>query len=245
MFNTQHILYMLISGALTAALLFLASRYVSDDHSKNRILKFFAIITVILHYSNLWVDFFKTGGNASITSTQILPVYPCNVIMWLLLISACMRNKQRQLFQMIGEFCFIVGSVCGTLGIVLNFNFDNNPTLADYDILKGMLSHSTMLLGCLFLYFGGYVRIRMFNFVSVLSGLSFFIFCGVAVNELYRHFGMESPDGMWLHSNPCNLAFPPLILALVVTSVLFAIINLWQMHLPQEDRWYKNIDTRN
>ena len=245
MFNTQHILYMLISGALTAVLLFLANRFVTDDASKNKILKFFAIITVVLHYSNLWVDFFKTGGSATIASTQILPIYPCNVIMWLLLIAAFQRDKQRRLFQILGEFCFIVGSVCGTFGILLNFNFDNNPTLADYDILKGMLSHSTMLFGCLFLYFGGYVRIRMFNFVSVIAGLSFFIFCGVAVNELYQHFGMEAPDGMWLHTNPLNVGFPPMLLALIVISILFAIIILWQMHLPEEDRWYKNIDTRN
>ena len=172
MFNTQHILYMLISGTLTAALLFLANRYVTDDASKNRILKFFAIITVVLHYSNLWVDYFTTGGNATISSNQILPIYPCNVIMWMLLIVALLGNKQRRLFHMLGEFCFIVGSVCGTLGIVLNFNFDNTPTLADYDVLKGMLSHSTMLFGCLYLYFGGYVLIRMFNFVSVIAGLS-------------------------------------------------------------------------
>ncbi|MBO5324310.1 MAG: YwaF family protein [Oscillospiraceae bacterium] len=245
MFNAQHILYMLISGTLTAALLFLANRFVTDDASKNKILKFFAIITVILHYSNLWVDYFTTGGNATVSSNQILPIYPCNVIMWMLLIAALLRNKQRRLFQILGEFCFIVGSVCGTLGIALNFNFDNTPTLADYDILKGMLSHSTMLFGCLYLYFGGYVRIRMFNFVSVIAGLCCFIFCGVAVNELYQHFGMEAPDGMWLHSNPLNVGFPPMVLALIVTSILFAIINLWQMHLPSEDRWYKKIDSRN
>ena len=245
MFNTQHILYMLISGALTAALLFLASRYVTDDATKNKILKFSAIITVILHYSNLWVDYFTTGGNATISSTQILPIYPCNVIMWMLLIASMLHNHHGRLFQILGEFCFIVGTVCGTLGVALNFNFDSNPTLADYDVLKGMLSHSTMLFGCLYLYFGGYVRIRMFNFVSVLAGLSTFLLCGVLTNDLFTTFGMEPPDGMWLHSNPLNFPFPPMVLALIITSLLFVITNLWQMHLPEEDRWYKNIDSRN
>jgi hypothetical protein len=140
---------------------------------------------------------------------------------------------------MLGEFCFLIGSVCGTLGVVLNFNFDNTPTLADYDVLKGMLSHSTMLFGCLYLYIGGFVRIRMFNFVSVIAGLSCFIVCGAFTNDIYHHFGMEPPDGMWLHSNPLNLKFPPMVVALLAATLLFALINLWQMHLPEEDRWYK------
>ncbi|MBE6960114.1 MAG: hypothetical protein E7448_05285 [Ruminococcaceae bacterium] len=245
MFNTQHILYILISGAITAALLVLSNHFATDDASKNKILKFFAIITVVLHYSNLWVDYFTTGGNSTVASNQLLPIYPCNVIMWMLLIASLLRDKQRRLFQILGEFCFLIGSVCGTLGIVLNFNFANTPTLADYDILKGMLSHSTMLFGCLYLYFGGFVRVRMFNFVSVIAGLSCFIFCGVLTNELFQHFGMEAPDGMWLHSNPYNLRFPPMVLALIVTTVLFTIINLWQLHLHKEDRWYKKSDARN
>ena len=245
MFNTQHILYMLISGAITIALLWLSNHFATDDASKNKILKFFAIITVVFHYSNLWVDYFTSGGNATISSNQILPIYPCNVIMWMLLIASLLRDKQRRLFHVLGEFCFLVGTVCGTLGIALNFNFDNNPTLADFDILKGMLSHSTMLFGCLYLYFGGFVRIRMFNFVSVIAGLSSFILCGVLTNELYQHFGIESPDGMWLHSNPLNLSFPPMLAALIAAVVLFTVINLCQMHLPEEDRWYNKTDARN
>ena len=62
MFNLQHILYMLISGLLTAVLLVLARRYIKNETTKNYILKFFAILTVAIHYSNLWVDFFVSGG---------------------------------------------------------------------------------------------------------------------------------------------------------------------------------------
>ena len=244
MFNTQHILYMLISGVLTAASLFFAHRHIKDEPTKNKILRFFAIVTVVLHYSNLWVDYFTTGGNAFISSNQLLPIYPCNVIMWMLLIVSLMQSKHRRLFHILSEFCFIVGSVCGTLGIVLNINFGNNPTLANYEILKGLLSHSTMLFGCIYLYVGGYVRIRMFNFVSVIAGLCCFITCGLVSNNIFRHFGMEAPDGMWLHSN-LIYGIPPLVLALIVTTILFVAINLWQMHFPKEDRWYNKPNARN
>jgi hypothetical protein len=119
---------MVISGVLTVVLLVLARVFVKSEHSKNLILKFSAIITVAIHYSNLWVDYFTTGGNATVSSNQILPVYPCNVIMWMLLFISLLPNKQCRLFHMLGEFCFLIGSVCGTLGVVLNFNLIPIPS---------------------------------------------------------------------------------------------------------------------
>jgi len=227
MFNTQHILYMVISGILTAALLYLAKRFIQDDKSKNKILVFSAVITVLIHYSNLWVDYFTTGGNATIENNHILPVYPCNVVMWMLLAASLMRNKKHLIFHLLGEFCFIGGTVCGVIGIVLNKNFGNTPTLADYDILKGLLSHSTMLFGCLYLFVGKFIRIRVFNTVSVAAGLATFVLCGLGVNALYEHFGMEAPDGMWLKSNP-YISVSPMLLGLAFVVVLFIVLSLWE-----------------
>lgn len=243
MFNTQHILYMVISGALTAILLLLARVYAKDEKVKNQILKFSAIITVVIHYSNLWVDYFTTGG-ATIENNQILPVYPCNVVMWMLLVAALLQNKKWLLFQMLSEFCFYVGTVCGIIGIVLNQNFGNTPTLADYDILKGMLSHSTMLFGCIYLMVGGYVQVRVFNAVSVAAGLFVFVLCGLGVNSLYEFFGMEPPDGMWLMSNP-YIGISPLVLGIIAVLILFLFLHLWELRLPAKDRWYNKLHRRN
>ena len=242
MFNTQHILYMVISGILTVAFLILASKYAKNDQTKNRILKFTAIITVVIHYSNLWVDYFTTGG-ATVENNQILPVYPCNVVMWMLLVASLLQNKKSILFQLLSEFCFYGGTICGVIGIVLNVNFGNNPTLADYGILKGLLSHSTMLFGCLYMLFGHYVKIRIFNVVSIASGLVTFILCGIGVNALYEFFGMEAPDGMWLRENP-YIGIPPLILGFVFMVVVFIVLNLWELRLPAEERWYKKLERR-
>lgn len=237
MFNTQHILYMVISGAATVALLILARRLAKTETAKNRILAFFAILTVVIHYSNLWVDYFASGGTATVENNQILPVYPCNVVMWMLLIAALMRNKKRLIFQMLGEFCFYGGSICGIVGIVLNANFGNTPTLADYDILKGMLSHSTMLFGCLYMMVGGFIRVRMFNAVSVAAGLGTFVLCGMTVNRLYEQFGMTPPDGMFLKSNPYT-SVSPIILGIVAVALLFCGLAIWELRLPKEERWY-------
>jgi hypothetical protein len=243
MFNLHHILYMVISGLFTVVLLIMAKVFVKTEHTKNRILKFFAIITVVIHYSNLWVDYFTTGGNAVIENNQILPVYPCNVVMWMLLVAALTKNKKRLRFQILGEFCFYVGTICGIIGIVLNTNFSNNPTLADYDILKGMLSHSTMLFGCLYLMVGDYVKVRVFNVVSVTAGLGSFVICGVGVNKLYEHFGMEPPDGMFLISNP-YFRTSPIVIGIWAILIMFVVLALWELRLPQEERWYSKIKER-
>ena len=243
MFNLQHILYMVISGLLSVVLLVLPRKLVTDENTKNRILKFWAIVTVVIHYSNLWVDYFASGGTATVENNQILPVYPCNVVMWMLLVASLLKDKKSLLFLILSEFCFIGGTVCGVVGIVLNVNFGNNPTLADYDILKGMLSHSTMLMGCLYLFVGGYIKIRVFNAVSVTAGLGTFVLCGMLVNGLYETFGMEAPDGMFLRSNP-YLSVSPMVLGVLLIVLMFIGLALWELRLPEEDRWYKKMKLR-
>jgi hypothetical protein len=244
MFNFEHLMYMAVSGLLTVVMLVLFRRYARTEQAKNKILQFFAIITVVIHYSNLWVDFFTSGGTATVENNQILPVYPCNVVMWMLLVASLLRDKKRLLFQLLSEFCFYGGTICGIVGIVLNANFGANPTLADYDILKGLLSHSTMLVGCLYMLVGGFIRIRVFNAVSVAAGLGCFVICGVAVNALYEAFGMEAPDGMFLRSNP-YMETSPIVLGIWAVVLLFCGLALWEMRLPEAERWYKKLHQRN
>lgn len=231
---------MLISGLLTVVLLILARCFVKEEKGKDQILRFFAVITVVIHYSNLWVDYFVSGGNATIENNHILPVYPCNVVMWMLLAAALMKDKKRVIFRLLSEFCFYGGIVCGVLGIVLNVNFDNTPTLADYDVLKGMVSHSTMLFGCIYMMVGGYIKIRVFNAVSVTAGLATFVVCGLFVNALYDLCGMEAPDGMFLRSNP-YIPVSPLILGCIVVLVMFGVLALYELRLPKEERWYRKL----
>ena len=146
MFGTVHILYMMISALVSAVLLVVLYKKIKEQSAKEGILKFFAVVTVIIHYSSLWVDYFKSGS-ATVQSPMLLPIHPCNVCMWLLLISAFVKKREGTLYRLLTEFTFWAGTVCGTIGLVLNENFGNNPTLADYEVLKGMLSHSTMLFG--------------------------------------------------------------------------------------------------
>jgi hypothetical protein len=106
-----------------------------------------------------------------------------------------------------------------------------------------MVSHSTMLFGCLYMLVGGFVKIRVFNTVSVTVGLAIFVVCGLVVNRLYEHFGMTPPDGMFLKSNP-YLGVSPIILGIIAVLLLFAVLALYELRLPTEERWYTKLKAR-
>ena len=87
MFDLPHILYISISTLLTVGLLTVFVLYLKDEKQKRLVLKISAISTVILHYSGLYVDYF-TQGYAEASVILLLPVYPCHIAMWFLLVTA-------------------------------------------------------------------------------------------------------------------------------------------------------------
>ena len=213
---------------------------ITGEHGKNLVLKIIAVLTVLVHYSALLVEYLNNGGSGEIGNTYILPMYPCNVIMWLFLILAFLENKRGMLFRVLSEFCFLVGSVCMVLGIVFNYNFDSTPTLLDYEVLKGLLSHSVLLVGCLYLYFGRYVKLGIFNSVSMFFGFLIFVVCGAAVILLFKAFDISIVDGFYLIEVPgIGISSVPLGLALVF--VVFCIYALIELRLPENERWYSKI----
>jgi hypothetical protein len=240
MFDRNHILYILISGIITIVLLGLCSRFVKDQDKKDKILKLAAILTVAIHYSVLYVDYFSTG-TAEVESTMLLPIYPCNVAMWLLLIVAFMKNRRGKVYTVLSEFTFYLGITGGIIGIVFNEIYIGNPNLADYDVLNGLLSHSTLLFGAIYLLVGGYINIRVSNVKSVFYGLMLLLVDGVAIISLYRLFGMDSPNCMYLLENPFPQIkwFNTFVLGVIGLIVVFIITSIYeQVALPESNRWY-------
>ena len=240
MFSLTHILYMIISALITAGLLTFFYFKIKDDAHKTIVLKFFAIITVVLHFSSLWVDFFKEG-EAVIREEMLFPIHPCNVCMWLILICAFIKNRSTKFYRILSEFCFLGGTVCGIIGILLNTNFDNNPTLLDYDVLKGLLSHSTMIVATLYLLVSGFVKIRIHATFSAVCGLLLFVVDGFIINTLYSIFNIEACNSMYLIEAP----FPDMpwlnawVMGLMGVTLAFLICAVYeQIFLKKEERWY-------
>lgn len=243
MFDKGHVLYILISGIITIVLLGLCSKFVKDQGKKDKILKLAAILTVIIHYSVLYVDYFSTG-TAEVENTMLLPIYPCNVAMWLLLIVAFMKNRRGKLYTVLSEFTFYLGIVGGVIGIVFNEIYIGNPNLADYDVLNGLLSHSTLLFGSIYLLVGNYINIRVTNVNSVFCGLMLLLIDGISIITLYRIFGMESPNCMYLLENPFPQFkwFNTFVLGALGLALVFVITCIYeQIALPESNRWYTKL----
>lgn len=246
MYDLQHFLYTSISFAITAVILVVVYKKLHTPAQKDAVLKISAIATVILHYSSLWVDFFTTG-TAEMQESMLLPIYPCNVAMWLLLITAFCKRKLGKAFQMLAEITFYLGLIGGVVGIVINENYANTPSLADWDILKGLLSHSTMLLGCIYVLVGQYIRIRVYNLFAVVIGLLGLIVDGYIIIGLYRLAKLDPPNCMFLLENPFPQItwFNPYILGVFAVILVFITTALVeQLTLKKEERWYSVLQSK-
>lgn len=202
MFNTQHVLFMVISAFLTIIGLILSRLYIKNDRWKKFVLQVSAILTVIIHFSSIYVDFFANKGTAIVESTLLLPIYPCNVMMWCLVICAFLKNANSKFAKVLYEFTFYAGVVCGLIGIIFNENYASNPTLANWFSLRGLLSHTTMVYGCLYILVGGFIKIDLTNCISCFCGLVFFLVDGFTINGLYKLFGLKSCNSMYLEQLP-------------------------------------------
>lgn len=243
MFDRSLVTYTLISGVIITLILFLCNKFVEHQRIKDKILRMSAILTVTIHYSVLYVDFFSTGI-AEVESTMLLPLYPCNIVMWLLLIVSFMKNRRGKLFETLAVSTFYIGIVGGVIGVLFNEIYLSNPNFGDWDVLNGLLSHSTMIFGCIYLLVGGYINIRVKNVMSVACGLLLLLTDGMVVISLYKLFNMDPPNCMYLLENPFPQIkwFNPLVLGGIGLCVVFIITVIYeQIALVEENRWYSKV----
>lgn len=242
LFDLGHSLYMFISVLTTVALLVLAYFFIKDQKHKDIFLKAWAISTVIIHYSVIYVNFLK-DGTKEIGENMMFAIHPCNVCMWLLLIVSFVKKKDTLAYRILAEFTCWAGTICGIIGIVLNENYVGSG-LEDYEAFKGLVSHSTMILGAIYLLVGGYIRIRVFNVLSVVSGLLLFIINGTAINTIYKVFDRGEPNSMYLQEPPFPDMpwFNTLFIGVIAVLVCFITTAIYeQIALPREERWYTRL----
>ena len=243
LFDRAHILFLLITFVLIITLEIVAFFTVKDNDKKTMILKIAAVLTVVIHYSSLYIEYFKTG-KAEVDNTMLLPVYPCNIAMWLLLIVAFMKNKDNKVYQVMAEFTFYLGIVGGIVGILFNEIYASTPDLSDWSVLKGLLSHSTMLFGAVYLLVGNLIKIRVRNTISVLIGMVLMVLDGAIVIGLYQAFRLDPPNTMYLMTPP----YPNLpwlntwVIGITAVLLVFAITAVYeQIAIKKEDRWYNHL----
>ncbi|MBE7082760.1 MAG: hypothetical protein E7378_03705 [Clostridiales bacterium] len=243
LFDKNHLIFLGVSFAIIIATLIICYKFVKQEKHKNLILKIASILTVAIHFSSLYVDYFTTG-KAEVESVMLIPIYPCNIVMWLLLILAFMKNKQGKAFKGLAVFSFYLGMTGGLVGLLCNEIYASDPNMADWGVLKGLVSHVVLIFNSLYLLVGGYIKIRVKNVISVAIGLCGMIVEGGIVIGLYKLCNLDPPNSMYLLESPFASApwINPYLIGVVALVLVFVIGSIVeQIALKKEDRWYKKI----
>lgn len=238
------LLFTLASFIFLFIVLFLSKRYIKKKKTRDLMILISAIVTIIIHYSIILFDYFM-GNPIQIDNTMYLPVYPCNVMMWVALVIGVI-NKDGKVFSYLSEFMAFAGTICGVIGLGFNTNFLNNPDFSDYSILKGLLSHVTLLYSSLYLFVMGYIKVdTIHNLISVSIGGLIYVICGVYSRIMLKALNQEMVNTMFLDFNPENPIENFFVIALLGFIILVVIGSIYEtIFFEEENRWYHKLRKR-
>ena len=215
MFKMPHILFIVVSLTVSVGMM-IGLFFVKNRKAKDAILKSFALATFIIHISIMWVDFLK-NGKAEAYDNILFPIYFCNFIMYLLLICAFMPNKESRVFKVFATFV----AYAGVFGSVITLVITPFEIPATYERVKSLVSHVTMLWGCLYLFVGGYVKIGVFNLIPYVIGLAGCGIVGVIVNAVFLWAGLGERNAMYLQHPPAEA---PMLSCWAISGLMLLVI---------------------
>lgn len=233
------IIFNFILIILIALGLWLIKARVKKERTKNILLIAAAVFTILFHYSSFILRLL-TGENAieymSETPNLILPIYPCNVVMWSALIFAFLKNKRSRVGSFFVDYLFWFGIVSTLVGMFANVDFINNPTLADYENVKSIVAHATLLFNILLLPLFDYVKIDVKRNITNIV-LSIFLmaaiggYCNLVFHALVSEAAAYDVNSMFLIHSPFDgldfLTYPVIaLIAIPIYFVVFVICDL-------------------
>ena len=225
--------------AIIALGLWLVKKYVKNERTKNIILVSAAIFTIMFHYSSFVLKLLS-GDNAidylSLNVNLILPVYPCNVVMWSALIFPLLKNKRSKVGEFFADYLFWFGIISTLVGMFANVDFIKNPTLADYENFKSIVAHATLLFNVLLLPLFGYIKIdvkrNIKNIVISIFGMAIIGgYCNLVLHALASYDRAYYINSMFLIHSPFEgldfLTYPVIaMIAIPIYFCLFVICDL-------------------
>lgn len=221
LFDMHHIAYIIVSLSVTLMALVFGHRHLRSAKGRRRFLKVFALLTVFLHISGLWVSYLKTG-QALVADNILFPIFFCNMSMYLLLIVAFIENKMTKRYEHLATFTAYAGIFGGLISLFYPDYYLGASSMFQWNVFKSMTSHSTMVIGSLWLFVAGYAKIKPSNVITYAVGLLFYGLIGIIVNQTFIHFGLRHPNAMYLDHPPLsdvpmlNFMTIPLLMILVI-----------------------------
>lgn len=213
--------------------LWLIKKYVKRERTKNLIFCVAAVFTILFHYSTLGFKLL-TNGNAMEylrdTPNLILPIYPCNVVMWSALIFAFLKNKNSRVGKFFADYLFWFGIISTLVGMFANVDFINNPTLADYNNFKSIAAHATLLFNVLLLPIFGHIKINIKRnllniIISIFVMAAIGFYCNLIFYVLVSAEAAYDVNSMFLIHSPFEgldfLTYP--VIALIAVPIYFVV----------------------
>lgn len=239
------LLFSLASFVFLFIVLLLSKLFIKNEKLKDRMILIVAIITIFIHYSIIPYDAI-VGNPIEFGDNMYLPAYPCNVMMWVALVVGLLK-KDSKAFSYLSEFLALGGVLCGIIGLCFNYNFLDNPDFSDYGVLKGLLSHVTLLYSALYLSVMGYIKIHtIHNLVSCTIGGGIFLICGLITNTVKHLLGHESINSMYLMIDKDAPLLNFYMICVSGALIILIFGTLYEvLKYPKEERWYYNIKNKN
>ena len=250
------IIFNLILIGIIVGILILLKKHVKTEKGKHIVLLVVALSTIACHYSSLLYhqlcatssfntafDYLKDNPNL------VLPIYPCNVVMWSCLIYGLLKNKQSKLGAFLTDYIFWFGLISCLVGMFANVDFIRDPRLTDYDVTKGIVAHAIMLLNVLLLPVFGFVKVRLEKnqlhiLYSIILMLVIGLYCNLLIETIASKEFAYHVNSMFLIHSPFDgipfLKYPLIsLVAFVSYFVIFAICEMFCY--KKEERWYNRL----
>jgi hypothetical protein len=238
--------------AVITALLITVKKTVKSEKWQNILLLISASVTILFHYSSL-IFRVITGGEAieylKNNPNLILPIYPCNVVMWSCLIIGIIKNKSSRAFDILADYIFWFGIFSTLVGMFANVDFIMNPTLKDYEITKSIVAHATLLFNVLLLPLFGKIKIDFFKnmknmLLSVIGMYAIGLYCNLVFRVLVSPEKAYDVNSMFIIHSPFGglefLTYPIIaIVALVLYFILFTVCDI--IKNEKGERWFDKL----
>ena len=180
----------LILLCIITACLFAVKKTVKSRKAQKWVFLAAALVTILFHYSTFLFRV-ATGGDAlsylSENPNLLLPIYPCNLVMWSCLVLGLLKNEESSLARLLTDYIFWFGIFSTLVGMFANVDFIKNPTLADYEITKSIVAHATLLFNLLMLPLFGRIKADFWRNMKhmLLSVIGMYVI-GLYCNLVFR-----------------------------------------------------------
>lgn len=235
------IIYVICLAVFTAGLL-IGLKFTKFD--KRKVFTVIILISYAISVSRLFNDAFKSpDATAALPNNLVWLGSYCHFSMYGLLFLALFAKKEKT-FNFWACFLAVAAIIASTATLITYYSFyqEPNQTAFSYDRLSSTLWHSGLLIGALYLFSSGLIKVRVFNiFPMVLAMLFGPWLYATALNPLFIWTNGVNRDMLNFSSKMEGIAtFPVLCMMSIVVWLVFSIV--WEQFAikNREERWYRD-----